>query len=126
MEMTTNSLSWFEVPVADFPRAKAFYSAIFDFAMPEMPMGPRTMGFFLHDRATGVGGAIVAGEGCVPAASGTLVYLAAGKDLSVVLGRVAAAGGTTLVPKTLIAPGMGFFALFHDTEGNTVGLHSLE
>jgi uncharacterized protein len=125
MEMTTHALNWFEIPVADFSRAKVFYSAIFDFEMPEMPMGPRTMGFFLHDRAAGVGGAIVAGEGCVPAATGTLVYLSAGKDLSTVLSRVEAAGGGILVPKTLIAPEMGFFAILRDSEGNTVGLHSM-
>jgi uncharacterized protein len=125
MEMTTHALNWFEIPVADFSRAKVFYSAIFDFEMPEMPMGPRTMGFFLHDRAAGVGGAIVAGEGCVPAATGTLVYLSAGKDLSTVLARVEPAGGGILVPKTLIAPEMGFFAILRDSEGNTVGLHSL-
>lgn len=125
MEMTTHSLNWFEIPVADFGRAKAFYSAIFDFEMPEMPMGPRTMGFFLHDRTAGVGGAIIAGDGCVPAATGTLVYLAAGKDLSTVLSRVEPAGGGVLTPKTLIAPEMGYFAIFSDSEGNTVGLHSM-
>jgi predicted enzyme related to lactoylglutathione lyase len=125
MEMTTHSLNWFEIPVSDFGRAKVFYSAIFDFEMPEMPMGPRMMGFFLHDRTAGVGGAIVAGEGCVPTATGTLVYLAAGRDLSTVLLRVEPAGGAILVPKTPIGPEMGFFAIFRDSEGNTVGLHSM-
>ncbi len=126
MEMTTNSLSWFEIPAIDFARAKAFYSAIFDFEMPEMPMGPTTMGFFLHDREKGVGGAIVVGDGTLPATSGTLVYLAAGRDLSTVLSRIEAAGGTILVPKTPIAPEMGYFATFRDSEGNRVGLHSME
>lgn len=126
MEMTTNSLSWFEIPVANFARAKAFYSKIFDFEMPEMPMGPVTMGIFLHEREKGVGGAIVSGGDAVPTSSGTLVYLAAGRDLSTVLSRVAAAGGTTVVPKTPIAPEMGYYATFRDTEGNTVGLHSME
>lgn len=126
MEMTTNALNWFEIPAADFARAKAFYSAIFDFEMPEMQMGPTTMGFLLHDREKGVGGAIVAGDGCVPAATGTLVYLAAGKDLSTVLSRVEAAGGAIVLPKTMIAPEMGYYATFRDSEGNKVGLHSME
>ena len=34
MEMTRNAVSWFEIPTADFGRAKAFYSTIFDFEMP--------------------------------------------------------------------------------------------
>ena len=32
----------------------------------------------------------------------------------------------TITPKTALPPGMGFFAHFVDSEGNRVGLHSLE
>lgn len=124
MEMTTNALNWFEIPAPDFARAKAFYSVIFDFSMPEMQMGPQTMGFLLHDQGKGVGGAIVKGPGYVPSTEGALVYLSAGADLSVVLARVAAAGGRVLVGKTQISPELGFFALIVDTEGNRIGLHS--
>ena len=126
MEMTTNALNWFEIPVTDFARAKAFYSKIFDFEMPEMPMGPQTMGFFLHEQGKGIGGAIVKGEGYEPSMSGTLVYLACGNDLSVVLSRIDAAGGKTLLGKTQITPEIGYFALFADTEGNKVALHSMD
>ena len=35
MEMTVNAISWFEIPVIDFARAKKFYNAIFDFDMPD-------------------------------------------------------------------------------------------
>lgn len=125
METTTNALNWFEIPVSDFPRARAFYSAIFDFEMPENPMGPNMMGFFLHEQGKGVGGAIVSGPGYVPSATGSLVYLAAGADLSVVLNRVEAAGGTILLGKTEVAPGLGFYAFLLDTEGNRVALHSM-
>lgn len=37
MEMTVNALNWFDIPVTDFERAKAFYNAIFDFEMPDIP-----------------------------------------------------------------------------------------
>ena len=125
MEMTTHAIAWFDLPVTDFDRAKAFYSAIFDFDMPEMMMGPNRMGFFLHKQGEGVGGAIVKGSNPVPSRDGARVYLSAGEDLSVVLDRVAAAGGQVVFGKTEIAPGMGFFAYFLDTEGNQVGLHSM-
>lgn len=125
MEMTTHALGWFEIPAADFDRARRFYSAIFDFDMPEMEMGPCRMGFFLSEQGKGVGGAIVAGEGYVPSQTGSLVYLAGGADLAVVLDRVAGAGGTVLVPKTQITPEYGYFAYFQDSEGNKVGLHSM-
>lgn len=124
MEMTQNAISWFEIPVRDFARAKAFYSAIFDCEMPEMAMGPHTMGFFPHEQGKGVGGAIVLGPEMDPSACGTLVYLNGGTDLNTVLQRVAAAGGRVLQDKTEIAPGMGFYALFQDPDGNRVGLHS--
>ncbi len=41
------------------------------------------------------------------------------------LARVEKAGGSVLEPKTDIGDGMGFFAIFLDTEGNKVGFHSM-
>ena len=125
METTVNAINWFEIPVIDFARGKKFYDAIFDFDMAEMPMGPAHMGFLPHEQGKGIGGAIINGDGYVPSTMGTLVYLACGNDLSVVLGRVEAAGGKVLTPKTLIAEGIGYFAHFLDIEGNRVGLHSM-
>lgn len=125
MEMHPHALAWFDIPVTDFERARTFYSSIFSFEMPTVPMGEVTMGIFLHDQTKGIGGAIVVAEGRAPAADGSLVYLFAGDDLDVVLNRVNDAGGQVLLAKTEIAPGMGHFALFLDTEGNKVGLHSM-
>jgi predicted enzyme related to lactoylglutathione lyase len=42
------------------------------------------------------------------------------------LTRAEAAGGTVEVPKTEIGNDFGFFAHFIDTEGNKVGLHSMQ
>lgn len=123
--MDKNALSWFEIPTADFERAKKFYQHIYQFEMPEMNMGGMRMGILLHDRdAGGIGGAIVKGEWSKPAQGGTIVYLNAGDDLSTVLGRVEKAGGKVMVPKSPIEPDMGFFAVFQDSEGNSVGLFS--
>ena len=95
MKMTKNAISWFEIPVLDFERAKVFYEKIFDFEMPEMEMSPLRMGILLHDQeGGGVGGAICQGESYIPAGTnGTKVYLDGGKDLDTVLNRVPAAGG---------------------------------
>lgn len=126
MEMTKNAISWFEIPVRDFERAKTFYSAIFDYEMPEMPMGGIRMGILPHDRdGGGIGGCICHGEGYEPSgANGTKVYLDGGADLNTVLNRVPGAGGQVVLPKTPIGEGMGQFAFFADTEGNVVGLYS--
>lgn len=128
MEFTKDAISWFEIPVSDFARAKTFYETIFDFEMPEMDMGPLKMGILMHDRDNGgIGGAICFGEGYTTAgANGLKAYLNGGKDLNTVLNRVASAGGTVVMQKTEIAPDMGYMAFFLDSEGNVLGLHSME
>ena len=71
------------------------------------------------------GGAIASGENFVPTMTGTTVYLDGGNDLSVPLSKVENAGGKVILPKTAIGENRGFIALFIDTEGNKVGLHSI-
>jgi predicted enzyme related to lactoylglutathione lyase len=124
--MNKNAISWFEIPVRNFEKAKLFYQTIFNFDMPEMQVGPNRMGILLHEQGAGVGGAIVAGEWYEPTAQGAIVYLTADPDLAEVLGRVEKAGGNVLVPKTNIGDNMGYFAIFKDVEGNRVGLHSMK
>lgn len=120
-----NAANWFEIPVSDFSRAKAFYESILQVTMDRLEMGPSIMGMFPAD-LNSVGGAIVCDANCQPSGSGTLVYLNGGDDLAVILDRVVPAGGQIAVPKTEIGSGFGFFAHFVDTEGNKVGLHSMK
>jgi len=125
MEMLDNAITWFEIPVLDFERAKKFYSTIYDYQMPDTMVGPVRMGFLLYEQQIGrVGGAICFGAGYSPSQQGTLPYLNGGSDLSTVLDRVEKAGGKVLTPKTLIAPEHGYFARIIDTEGNLIALHS--
>ena len=117
-------VSWFEIPVADFQRAQAFYGAVLGRTIEPMEMGPITMGFFSTDPNV-VSGAIVGGGEVGPSREGTIVYLNGGDDLAEMLDRVVPAGGSIVVPKTEIGNDFGFFAHFLDTEGNRVGLHSM-
>ena len=52
------------------------------------------------------------------------MYLNGGEDLSTVLDKVEGAGGKVMQPKTDIGEN-GFIAFIEDTEGNKVGLHSM-
>jgi predicted enzyme related to lactoylglutathione lyase len=63
-------------------------------------------------------------EECTPGAGGVTVYLNVEGDLDGVLSRIPAAGGEIIRPKMPIPP-HGFIAIFGDTEGNHVGLHSM-
>jgi hypothetical protein len=121
-----HSVTWFEIPVNDLARATAFYSKVLDIEMSGIDFGPSKMSLFPvageHDFPV-VHGALVAGESYEPGPNGPLIYLNGGADLSIPLGRVAAAGGSVVVDKTSLGE-HGFMAIFLDTEGNRVGIHS--
>jgi predicted enzyme related to lactoylglutathione lyase len=118
-----NAISWFEIPVQDFDRAKNFYEIVFDAQMDVMEMGETISAFFPADLQNGVGGCITKTDGHEPSTNGVLVYLNGGDDLSIPLNRVEAAGGKVILPKTDIGEN-GFMAYFLDTEGNKVAFHS--
>ena len=124
MEMLKNSLNWFEIPVVDFDRAKKFYSTIYDFDMPTQKMGEADMGFLLMEQG-GIGGAIVKCDGYTPSQEGVMVYLNGGENLQTVLDRIENAGGKIASPKFKITDEIGYCAFFIDSEGNKVGLHSM-
>ena len=119
-----NAINWFEIPVKNFERARIFYETILGTPMHLMEASGIQSAFFPADLKSGkVGGCIIAGAGYEPSNRGALVYLNGGDDLQVILSRVAAAGGSVLVPKMSIGSN-GFMAQFEDCEGNRVGLHS--
>ncbi len=118
-----NAINWFEIPVKNFSRAKAFYATLFDAEIQEMPHPTYKYGLLPGDMQNGVTGGIVEGEGFEPSMTGVLIYLNGGDDLSVPLSKVEKAGGKILMPKTAIGQN-GFMAHSADTEGNKVAFHS--
>lgn len=125
MEHIKNSLNWFEIPVLDFERARTFYSKIYDFNMPAIQMGGDQLGLFPVQPGH-IGGAIIKSEGSLPSEQGSLIYLNGGDDLSIICDRIEGAGGKVITEKSPISPEHGFYALFLDTEGNRVALHSMK
>lgn len=117
-------INWFEIPAADFDRARQFYETVFAVSLRVEDMPGMKLGVFPYtDPATG--GAIAQGTELRPGAGGVVIYLDGGEDLAGPLARAAAKGGEVLMPKTLIDPHIGHIALFRDSEGNVIGLHSL-
>ena len=113
----------FEIPATDISRAIQFYQTILDIKIEAMEFPGMEMGLLPYENQS-VTGVIMKGEGYEPSASGVTIYLNAGNDLQQVLDRVEKGGGKILVPKTPHADESGFFALFLDSEGNKMGLHS--
>jgi predicted enzyme related to lactoylglutathione lyase len=120
-------INWFELPVMDMDRAMKFYGAILGSPFKAQQMGGGSMAVFPQDDGIvgEVGGALCQGEGYAPSREGALVYLNGGDDLSGVLNRVEGAGGKVVRSKMSIGE-HGFIAIFEDTEGNRVALHSMQ
>lgn len=125
MDSTANAINWFELSVNDIARAKKFYETAFNMTMQEMEMMGMKMAMFPIDNMIGkVGGALVQSAGHKPSMDGAKVYINANPDLADALGRVEAAGGKVMMPKTKINEESGYMAFFTDSEGNMVGMHS--
>ncbi|MEJ7643114.1 MAG: VOC family protein [Chryseolinea sp.] len=118
-----NLISIVEIPTEDFTRAVGFYQSILNVAIEEVDMGGVRMGVLPSVEET-VNVVLVKGEDYKPSFHGPLIYLNAGDDMEPILKKIQSNGGEVIVPKTEISPDMGFFALFTDTEGNKLGLHS--
>jgi predicted enzyme related to lactoylglutathione lyase len=123
----TNAISWFEIPTNDLDRATKFYETIFGISLIPMELPEMKMRMFpIDDPGKGIGGALVHSQGFFKTSSsdGVLIYLNGNPDIQQVLDKVAAAGGSVVVPKTEISPEYGFMAVITDSEGNRIGLHS--
>jgi uncharacterized protein len=123
-----NAISWFEIGVTDLDRATKFYEQIFGISLIPMDMPNIKMRMFpVDDPMTGIGGALVDSGGFhkPSGTDGVLIYLNGNPDVDNVLSKVEEAGGKVMVPKTEISPEYGFMAVFIDSEGNRIGLHSV-
>lgn len=128
IDNTTNSLNWFEIPVLDIERSKKFYATIFDIELEvaQMDMGDSKMVMFPFSEGTGKAtGGLVQGPDYKPSTEGSLIYMNANPDLTTVIEKVEAAGGKILAPKMSIGE-HGNIAFILDTEGNKIGLHSVQ
>jgi predicted enzyme related to lactoylglutathione lyase len=123
-----HAISWFEIGSNDLDRATKFYETIFGISLFPMDMENIKMRMFpVDDPQNGIGGALVDSGGFHKPSSteGVLIYLNGNPDVQQVLDKVEDAGGKILLQKTEISPEYGFMAVFLDTEGNRIGLHSV-
>jgi predicted enzyme related to lactoylglutathione lyase len=129
--MLKNPVNWFEIYVQDMDRAKAFYEAVLQITLKHLapPADPAeqaiTMWAFpMVDGDYGASGALTQMQGVTPGGSGTLVYFSC-EDCALEAARAAEHGGRVVQEKMAIGD-YGFIALVNDTEGNMIGLHSMQ
>lgn len=120
-----NPVHWFEIYVQDMPRAKAFYEATLGVALTKLDSGDLEMWAFPMQHGTsGSAGALVRMPGVPSGGNSTLVYFSC-TDCAVDAARAEKAGGRIFKPKFSIGQ-WGHIALVFDTEGNMIGLHSMQ
>ncbi|MBA4393251.1 MAG: lactoylglutathione lyase [Desulfobacca sp.] len=123
--MNTNPVGWFEIYVQDMERAKHFYESVFLLKLEKLNSPEIEMWTFSMDmNRFGAGGALVKMEGMPSGGNSVLVYFSC-KDCAQEEGRAAQFGGEIHLKKMSIGE-YGFISLVLDTEGNMIGLHSLQ
>lgn len=134
-EYMNKIFSYVAIPSIDFERAFKFYHAITDGLIEKNTNAPFPMAYFIDKDYNYVGHLfqlpqMKLADGTVvdlkPSSDGAIIYMEMAKDLNETLEKITKAGGKILMPKTLIGPGKGYWALFLDTEGNKLALHSIQ
>ena len=116
---TANTCVWFEIPVSDLDRARAFYGALMQRDMTRSEDGPNPTVWFTPMDQPGVSGHLYPGK---PAAAGTgpTIHLAAPDALDACMQRIWDNGGSVVSEVIEIPYGRFFYAT--DPDGNSIGL----
>lgn len=136
MEMQNNAIVHFEIPADDVERAQEFYKKIFGwkFNKFDMPADSSTGGEPYYGVMTAETdenmmikkpGAINGGLMKRTKPGQPMMNYIAVAEIDDTLKEVTENGGEVCMPKTEIAPNMGWIACFKDTEGNMMGLHQM-
>ncbi len=125
MPANVNPVVWFEIPVHDLQRAKAFYETALAISLaPPIQVKENTLSFFpMQQGAAGAGGALIDCPHASPSQQGIAIYFHV-ESIEPVLARIEKGGGNICLPRTDIGE-YGFIAHFIDTEGNRVALHEM-
>jgi uncharacterized protein len=125
--MKSNPVAWFEIYVQDMDRAKRFYESVFQVTLQKLnaPFAGIDLWAFPADMSRyGTAGALVKMDGFRSGGNATLVYFHC-DDCGVEEGRVTRSGGQVQRSKMSIGE-YGYISLVSDTEGNMIGLHSMQ
>jgi len=120
--MSNNTLCWTDIPVADLDRANKFYSAVFGTPLKKESF-PGMEFVLLPHAENNASGCLCKPKDNKPSAQGPLIYLSVEGRMDAAISAVKQNGGKIVVEKEQIGP-YGFRAIFLDSEGNRIALHS--
>lgn len=126
---TNNPVVWFEIYTDDIKRAKKFYETVFQIQLSELSTpGEMTLQMLAFpsnmESKNMASGALVYMEGFKAGGNSTIVYFYS-ENCAVEEARIEAAGGSVFRSKMSIGD-YGFIVLALDSEGNMIGIHSME
>lgn len=124
-----NPFTWVEIYVEDMSRAQKFYETVLQIRMIPMQTPGESgdlemLSFPWAEGEANISGALCKTSEMKPGTGGTLVYFTC-EDCATESSRVVSAGGQVLQQKFPIGE-HGFCSICMDTEGNTIGLHSMK
>lgn len=120
-----NPVVWFEIYVQDMDRAKAFYETVFGVKLSRLDNeSVELQAFPMQAGDAGAAGALVRMPGFRSGANSVIVYFSC-VDCAVESEKAIRAGGRIQKPKFSIGDN-GYLALVIDSEGNMIGLHSMQ
>jgi uncharacterized protein len=107
----------FEIPIDDPDRAEKFYTDAFGWQFNRFEGAPSYYGLATtgDDSAAGINGALYQRDEMT-----TTMLTMSVDSIEDAEAKILAAGGEVVTPKAPV-PGMGYFAQYKDTEGNTIG-----
>ena len=125
MNTNRNPVGWFEIYVQDMERAKAFYQSTFQVALNRLESPDVELWAFpMQTERPGCPGALAKMKDKSSGGGGTIIYFSCA-DCSVEAARAEQNGGRIERAKFSIGQ-YGFIAFITDTEGNMIGLHSMQ
>lgn len=113
-----NTVTWWEIPVQDLEKAKAFYGAVFGWTIE--PFGEGFVGAFADGAM--IGGLAEAADGEV--AEGVRIYVNVA-DLEATIAAAAANGGAEKTARQEVGGDMGWWANVTDPQGRVIGLATM-
>ena len=120
-----NPVNWFEIYVQDMPRAKAFYETVLGVQLAQLQDTEFEMWAFpMRQDGYGASGALVRLPGYASGGNSIVVYFGC-VDCAVEAEKAARSGGQIETRKKSVGQ-YGYITLVIDTEGNIIGLHSMQ
>jgi predicted enzyme related to lactoylglutathione lyase len=120
-----NPIDWFEIYVEDMNRAKKFYETVFKVKLMKLEGTEHDMwGFPMEGNTYGATGALIHMDGFPTGQNSIIIYFKC-ENCAVEADAAIRAGGQIEKAKMSIGQ-YGHIALILDTEGNMIGLHSME